>query len=87
MGRKHMTIELKCPVEAIPPSLAAYGLTRSEDGCSLEYAYDREAQRTGITSLLNAIAASGLVLRDVQTRQDSLEDIFVGLLSEASEAA
>jgi ABC-2 type transport system ATP-binding protein len=87
MGRKHMTIELQSPIEAIPPALAAYGLTRSDDGCSLDYVYDREAQRTGITSLFNAIAASGLVLRDVQTRQDSLEDIFVGLVSERSEAA
>jgi ABC-2 type transport system ATP-binding protein len=84
MGRKHMTIELQQPVDIIPESLASYGLTRLEGGHSLEYAYDREARRTGITSLLRDLSAAGLVLRDVQTRQDSLEDIFVGLVREGS---
>ena len=51
---------------------------------SLEYAYDTSAQRTGITSLLRDLSAAGLVLRDVQTRQDSLEDIFVGLVREGA---
>ena len=82
MGSKRMTIELQAPVAAVPESLAPYGLIRAEDGSSLEYAYDREARRTGITSLLRDLAAAGLVLRDVQTRQDSLEDIFVGLVRE-----
>jgi ABC-2 type transport system ATP-binding protein len=80
MGRKHMTIELQTPIDAIPAALAAYKLTRNGDGRHLEYAYDTAAKRTGITSLLNDLSAAGLVLRDVQTRQDSLEDIFVGLL-------
>jgi ABC-2 type transport system ATP-binding protein len=80
MGRKRMTIELQTPVTAIPAALAPYGLTLAEDGRRLDYVYDREATRTGITSLLRDLAASGLVLRDVQTRQDSLEDIFVGLV-------
>ena len=53
-----------------------------EDGRSLVYTYDIHAERTGITKLLNDIAAAGLVLRDVQTRQSSLEDIFVDLVSE-----
>jgi ABC-2 type transport system ATP-binding protein len=82
MGRKHMTIELQAPVAAIPAALAPYRLTLGEDGRSLDYAYDREAERTGITSLLRDLSAAGLVLRDVRTRQDSLEDIFVGLLGE-----
>jgi ABC-2 type transport system ATP-binding protein len=82
MGRKRMTIELQTPVEAIPETLAAYDLTSAEDGASLVYAYDTQARRTGITSLLRDLSAAGLILRDVQTRQDSLEDIFVGLLKE-----
>lgn len=82
MGRKRMTIELQAPVAEIPASLAAYALVRSADGASLEYSYDTSAQRTGITSLLQDLSTAGLVLRDVQTQQDSLEDIFVGLVSE-----
>jgi ABC-2 type transport system ATP-binding protein len=83
MGSKHMTIELQQPVETIPEALAAYNLRRAENGHALEYAYDRQAARTGITSLLRDLSAAGLVLRDVQTRQDSLEDIFVGLVRDA----
>jgi YD repeat-containing protein len=83
MGRKHMTIELQSPVDSIPEALAPYGLTRLDGGRSLEYAYDRQARRTGITSLLRDLSAAGLVLRDVRTRQDSLEDIFVGLVRES----
>jgi ABC-2 type transport system ATP-binding protein len=82
MGRKYMTIDLQAPLDAIPDSLADYGLVRADDGCSLEYAYDTQAQRTGIARLLGDLSAAGIVLRDVQTRQDSLEDIFVGLVKE-----
>jgi ABC-2 type transport system ATP-binding protein len=80
MGRKRMTIELRSPVDAVPEPLAPYNLVLSEDGSQLDYSYDTEAQRTGITALLAALAEAGLVLRDVQTRQDSLEDIFVDLV-------
>ena len=82
MGRKRMIIELQSPVGAVPEALAGYGLRLNGDGTELEYAYDREAERTGITSLLRDLQGAGLVLRDVQTRQDSLEDIFVGLVRE-----
>ena len=42
---------------------------------SLDYSYDRGAERTGISSLLRALAEEGIILRDIQTRQSSLEDI------------
>ena len=80
MGRKQLTIELQCPVAQMPEALAPYNLARSEDGLRLTYSYDRAAERTGIVSLLRDLSAEGLVLRDLQTRQSSLEDIFVGLV-------
>lgn len=82
MGRKEMTIELHEPVEAIPEGLARYRMRRGEGPCTLVYTYDTHAERTGITKLLADIAAAGLHLRDVQTRQSSLEDIFVDLVTE-----
>jgi ABC-2 type transport system ATP-binding protein len=80
MGRKRMTIELRAPIAEVPATLAPYNLVLTEDGTHLDYFYDIEAQRTGITALLAALSNAGLVLRDVQTRQDSLEDIFVDLV-------
>jgi len=82
MGQKQMTIELQTPVTDLPDSLAKYGLTPGATPCEWIYAYDTAAARTGITALLSDIAAAGLVLRDVQTRQSSLEDIFVDLVKE-----
>ncbi|SER83921.1 ABC-2 type transport system ATP-binding protein [Tranquillimonas rosea] len=79
MGQKQMIIELQEDVTEVPPALAGYDLHRNDDG-DLVYTYDAKADRTGITRLLSDVAAAGLTLRDLQTRQSSLEDIFVGLV-------
>jgi ABC-2 type transport system ATP-binding protein len=80
MGRKQMIIELQGPVDVIPDALSSYRLERGEAGQTLIYTYDTRKERTGITKLLNDLSAAGLQLRDVQTRQSSLEDIFVDLV-------
>ncbi len=82
MGQKRMTIELHTPIARVPDALSRHGLERAEDGRSLVYRYDTQAERTGITALLNDLQKEGIVLRDVQTSQNSLEDIFVGLVGE-----
>jgi len=82
MGRKEMTIELQRPVDAIPDSLAEYRLQRTEAANVLVYPYDTQANRTGIAKLLSDLSDAGLVLRDVQTRQSNLEEIFVSLVRE-----
>ncbi len=81
MGKKQIEVMLTEPVAAIPASLAAHNLTLNGTGDTLIYTYDIHAERTGITTLLNDVAQAGLVLRDVQTRQSSLEEIFVNLVS------
>ncbi|WP_158969131.1 ABC transporter ATP-binding protein [Chachezhania sediminis] len=84
MGKKQLDVILTDPVDALPESLARPGLELSADGTRLVYSYDTKAERTGITRLLQDVAEAGLVLRDVQTRESSLEDIFVGLVEEHS---
>ncbi|AHD10951.1 ABC transporter ATP-binding protein [Phaeobacter gallaeciensis] len=81
LGKKQLEVQLTDALTAVPDSLGAYGLTLTEDRRGLIYSYDTNAERTGITALLNDVAKSGLTLADVQTRQSSLEDIFVGLVS------
>jgi len=81
MGRKSLRIELVNPIDAIPARLAHYGL--EQDGPStLVYAYDTKGERTGITRLLNDLSEAGIHLADLQTKQSSLEEIFVSLVSE-----
>ncbi len=80
MGKKQLEVQLTAPLGRIPESLAHLNLALGDGGDSLIYTYDTNAARTGITGLLNDIAGAGLTLRDVQTRQSSLEDIFVDLV-------
>lgn len=81
MGQKQLEVQLTGPVTEIPEALALHGLQLVNGGSALLYTYDTRAERTGITTLLNDVAQAGLVLADVQTRESSLEDIFVGLVS------
>ncbi|WP_299210486.1 ABC transporter ATP-binding protein [uncultured Tateyamaria sp.] len=87
MGRKQLDVQLTTQLDAVPDVLAAYDLRLGEGGWTLIYSYDVNAERTGITKLLNDVQASGLQLRDVVTRQSSLEDIFVSLVNQPEEMA
>lgn len=82
LGKKQLLIEIKEELDTIPPSLDAYHLALSEAGNELTYTYDTRSDGTGITALLQAISDAGLSLKDMQTKQSSLEDIFVNLLEE-----
>ncbi|MFY0308874.1 ABC transporter ATP-binding protein [Leisingera sp. D0M16] len=81
MGQKQLEVQLTEPVRVIPEALSQHNLQLVNGGGGLLYTYDTRAERTGITTLLNDVAQAGLVLADVQTRESSLEDIFVGLVS------
>jgi len=85
MGKKEMRIELQAPLAAIPEALGEFALERSEDGAALTYTYDTRGERTGITRLLADLQSEGIALRDVQTKQSSLEEIFVDLVREETQ--
>jgi ABC-2 type transport system ATP-binding protein len=82
MGKKELEVQLSEPITDIPASLVSDALRLNADGSALIYTYDTKSERTGITTLLSGVAAAGLILRDVVTRQSSLEDIFVDLVHE-----
>ncbi len=82
MGQKQLQVELAAPLTLLPDALAHYPLEIGADQQSLIYTYDTKGERTGIVTLLNDLRAAGLQMTDLQTRQSSLEDIFVGLLRE-----
>ncbi len=82
LGRKQLTLHLAKPIAAIPPGLAEWPLVLKEDGSTLEYTFDAREEATGIPALLRRLDALGIAFKDLQTRQSSLEDIFVSLVSE-----
>ncbi|MEM6372391.1 MAG: ABC transporter ATP-binding protein [Pseudomonadota bacterium] len=88
MGQKQLDVQLTTQLHDVPAALAGYDLSLGDDGWTLIYSYDTTRERTGITKLLRDVADAGLQLRDVVTRQSSLEDIFVTLVnSDKSEAS
>jgi ABC-2 type transport system ATP-binding protein len=82
MGQKRLVIHVQNMGPDIPDALSHYKLELGADKDSLIYTYDTQRDRTGITKLLADLAGAGLVLRDLQTQQSSLEDIFVDLVHE-----
>lgn len=81
MGKKQLIIELKESTSQLPTSLTQFNLELSEDGKFLTYTYDTKGQGTGITALLQTINDTDqLALKDLQTTQSSLEEIFVNLV-------
>lgn len=87
LGQKELRIELQEPIDMVPDMLGARNMRLEQDGLVLVYSYDTTQDRTGIATLIREISDAGLVLRDLQTRQNSLEDIFVGLVAEQEDAA
>ena len=84
LGTKQLTVELQQPLDSIPPALASHDLELAAEGTQLIYTYDTQAERTGITSLLNDLNEAGIKFRDLSTSQSSLEDIFVNLVKRPS---
>lgn len=87
LGKKQLVLEIKESIESIPESLKEYDLTLDESANKLIYTYDTGGDSTGITKLLQTIQKAGLQLKDMQTTQSSLEDIFVTLLHEKKDDA
>jgi ABC-2 type transport system ATP-binding protein len=82
LGKKQLTLQLHQKLTAIPAELSSFKLSIGEDGSTLIYDYDTKAERTGVATLLGELSRAGLRIRDLQTTQSSLEDIFVGLVSD-----
>jgi ABC-2 type transport system ATP-binding protein len=82
LGRKQLTLQLQAQLEALPEALSSHGLELADGGHELVYTYDTQGERTGITALLKDLNDAGIRFKDLQTKQSSLEEIFVNLVRE-----
>jgi ABC-2 type transport system ATP-binding protein len=80
LGKKQLTLQLEHALDRLPAALSAYNLELAGGGSELIYTYDERGDRTGITSLLQALTEAGIRFKDLHTTQSSLEDIFVTLV-------
>jgi len=81
LGKRQLLIELEKAITKIPDSLSEWNLDISASGEQLTYTYDPLKSKTGVAELLRAIDVAGLLLKDVNTSQSSLEDIFIDLVN------
>lgn len=82
LGQKQLTLDLQKPLESLPETLSHFDLKLTGDGQQIIYSYDTQANRTGIATLLSALGEADIIVKDLDTKQRSLEDIFVSLVVE-----
>ncbi|MGI8525826.1 MAG: ABC transporter ATP-binding protein [Pseudolabrys sp.] len=82
LGKKRLSLQVHEKLDAVPAGLSAFALKIGEDSRELIYEYDTKAERTGVATLLGELSKAGIRIRDLNTTQSSLEDIFVNLVSE-----
>jgi ABC-2 type transport system ATP-binding protein len=82
LGKKQLTLNLLQPLASIPLELSDWRLALKSNGTELEYTFDGKEERTGVPSLLKQLNEMGIQFKDLNTRQSSLEDIFVDLVSD-----
>lgn len=86
LGKKTLSVVLAEPLASVPGELAEWDVTLKADGHEIEYIFDTTAERTGVSSLLRRLGDLGIAYKDLNTRQSSLEDIFVSLVHQEKAA-
>jgi ABC-2 type transport system ATP-binding protein len=81
LGKKQLTLHLQKPLQHVPAELKSWDLELKCAGTDLVYTVDSAAS-IDISSLLRRLSELSIEIRDLQTQQSSLEDIFVKLVSE-----
>ena len=82
LGKRELRLHLTEALEAIPTALQDNNLSLSDDGWELVYTFDSQQEQASVARLLRALEQQGIEFRDLQTRESSLEEIFVGLVRE-----
>ena len=82
LGKKQLTVQLSEPMRSVPQALSEWPLSLHANGSALQLDFDSQQEQTGIPGLLRRMDELGIGYKDLNTRQSSLEDIFVSLVSE-----
>jgi ABC-2 type transport system ATP-binding protein len=87
LGKKTLTLQLQERMTEMPGMLADWKLALVKEGWQLEYTFDANQEKNGIPSLLKRMSDLGIGIKDLNTDQSSLEDIFVSLVTDKRKAA
>jgi ABC-2 type transport system ATP-binding protein len=81
LGKRQLTLHLTERMSAVPAPLAEWPLELKSDGTDLVYTFDAQ-QSECISDFLRKLTELGIGFKDLNTRESSLEDIFVSLVHE-----
>jgi ABC-2 type transport system ATP-binding protein len=82
LGKKHLTLHLLSPLNEVPAGLASWPVKLGNSGTELEYTFEEKDEGTGVPALLRRLSELGIAFKDLNTRQTSLEDIFIDLVNQ-----
>lgn len=82
MGKKQLYVTIARPLTEIPEKLAEFGLILDENKTQLTFTYDTQHEDTQINDLFKVLGQEGFIVNDLETKQSSLEEIFVELVRE-----
>jgi ABC-2 type transport system ATP-binding protein len=82
LGKKQLTLHLQQPLTTIPPALGDWSLALKDGGREIEYDFDSVEADTGVPALLKRMGELGIAFHDLNTRESSLEEIFISLVRE-----
>src|SRR3546814_8346392 len=80
LGKRQLTLQLQAPLPQLPAGLDDLPLELSDDGHTLVYTFDIQAEDTGIAGLLRRLSQLGIDFTDLRSSESSLEEIFVSLV-------
>lgn len=83
LGKKELVLELYNPINEVPEDLSEFNLHLGADGDQLTFTYDPAKQDNGVVRLLDRLKEHSIKCKDFNTRQSTLEEIFVQLIGEA----
>ena len=83
MGKRQLIVFLKEKITTIPKSLTKFDLKICENGTAVIFTYDKNANRTGITRMLSALSENNIIVKDLETSQSTLEEVFLSLINKA----
>jgi len=82
LGKKELRLQLQNKLDQVPRELTLEPVELANDGWELIFTFDSQQEQAGVARLLRTLGDLGIEFRDLQTRESSLEEIFVGLVHE-----
>lgn len=82
LGKKSLQLILREKIEEVPSDLESYSLELSPSGYELTLHYDTRDRENDLAELFVDLKNTNLHLKDVVTKESSLEEIFVELVKE-----